>query len=83
MSEPLGTPGTNLDPELLSKILQKATPELSDGEIDVLIAHLRNERAQVLAAEAAGKAKPKSPMAEAAKPSILTVSLDDLMSSIT
>lgn len=55
-----------LDPDLLSKILAKTATELTDAEVDLLIAALRAERATYQAAEAANKKKPKSEIAKAA-----------------
>jgi|APCry1669192806_1035432.scaffolds.fasta_scaffold18923_3 hypothetical protein len=50
----------DLDPNLLSDVLAKSATELTDDEILILVKTLRNERAIMLAAEVANKAKPKS-----------------------
>ena len=49
-----------LDPEALSKILQKTTVELTDSEVAMLIAGLRAERAAYIASEVAGDKKRKT-----------------------
>lgn len=54
-----------LDPKALNEVLAKHSKDLPDSEIDILIAALREERKRLLAAEAAGKKKGKSPVNEA------------------
>ena len=49
-----------LDPEALSKILQKTITDLDDAEVDQLIAGLRAERAAYIASEVAGDKKRKT-----------------------
>ena len=56
-----------LDPNVLAEVLAKAAPDLTDDDVDALIMTLRAERVKVLAAEAAGKAKPRSEITKAAK----------------
>ena len=68
-----------LDPHVLSEILGKSAAELSDEEVATLIAVFRRERVTVLAAEAAGKKKTKSPLTEAAgKAAALDLKFEDL-----
>ena len=68
-----------LNPNILGEVLNKAAPELTDEEVDKLIAALRAERGQVLAAEAAGKNKPRSTLdAAAGKAAALALKFEDL-----
>jgi len=72
-----------LDPNVLAEVLAKAAPDLTDDDVDALIMTLRAERVKVLAAEAAGKAKPRSEITKAAKAASATevlskLSFDDL-----
>jgi len=55
----------DLNPLALSEILQKNAKDLTDPEIDQLIAGLRAERANFLNAEAAGKRAKSSPISDA------------------
>lgn len=57
-----------LNPNELSDILAKEAIELSDAEIDKLVAALRAERAEHIAALNAGKAKPRSKIKAAGAP---------------
>lgn len=54
-----------LNPLALSEILQKNAKDLTDAEIDQLIAGFRAERANYLSAEAAGKRAKSSPISDA------------------
>jgi hypothetical protein len=54
------TPTTSIDPLSISEILSLNTQDLTDTQIDILIAPLRNDRVKLLDAEQKGKAKPKS-----------------------
>ena len=54
-----------LDPDALSKTLEKLSPEWTDPDVDQFIAALRAERVNVNAAEAAGKSKPRSQLTQA------------------
>lgn len=67
-----------LDPNVISQALLKAAPDLSDEECDALIAALRAERKKVLAAETAGKAKPRSEVTKAANKASATEVLKNL-----
>jgi hypothetical protein len=55
----------DLNPQALSEILLKNAKDLTDPEIDQLIAGLRAERASYLSAEAAGKRAKASPLSDA------------------
>ena len=73
-----------LDPEALSRILQKATPDLTDDEVDMLIAGLRAERAALIASEASDKKKrvPSAITKASLKVDASSISFEDLMGEI-
>lgn len=76
---PLIPPENIIDPEILSTILAKSTVELTDPEIDILIAAFRKERAAFISAQAAGKAKKASPInAAAAKAAASSLTFEEL-----
>ena len=69
-----------LDPEALSNILAKSVLELTDPEVDQLIAGLRAERASFMAAENADRKKrvPSAITKAASKIDVSGISFEDL-----
>lgn len=69
-------PNIHLDPNSIQTVIDKAVEELTDEDIDNLIAYFRKQRETFVAAEAAGKKAPRQP--KAADPSV-TALLDGLL----
>lgn len=69
-----------LDPEALSKILAKSIVELTDDEVDMLIAGLRVERTNLIASENSDRKKrvPSAIAKAASKVDISGISFEDL-----